>query len=84
MVVEILQGIWALQLSIIINKVKVSFPFLVKNLTRFCHKRRKPVKIVVDSPWFVQEGYFPKYHKNFLSTPLSSKPLPTARANSTL
>ena len=32
------------------NNVKVSFPIIVKNLTRICHERRKMVNMVVDTP----------------------------------
>ena len=61
---EFQSGLGACNLDKIFNNVMVSFPIFVKNLTRFCHKRWKTVNMVVDTPWIVQEGYFPKYCKS--------------------
>ena len=57
----------ACNLDKIFNNVKVSFPIIVKNLTRFCHKRcRKVISRNTADP--------------LLNTPLFSKPPPLPRA----
>lgn len=57
----------ACNLDKIFNNVKVSFPIIVKNLTRFCRKRcRKVISRNTANP--------------LLNTPLISKPPPLPRA----
>ena len=47
---EFQSGFGACNLDKVFNRVKVSFPIIVKNLIRFCHKREQTVNIVVDTP----------------------------------
>ena len=57
----------ACNLDKIFNNAKVSFPIIVKNLTRFCHKRWRKVSTRNTA-------------NTLLNTPLFSKPPPLPRA----